>query len=90
MFSVVKTCLQARHDLVDRTAATFLLPTSDGSLAANDEFGLRATPSRSPHNGLLDELRQRLALAQDGFDFGPNLRLDADRRKGGGAHARNV
>jgi len=76
-FRVVKATLQAGHDLVDRAAAAFLLPTLYRRFAAVDELGLHATPSCGSNDRPLDELGQRLAFTQDGFYFGANLGLDA-------------
>ena len=67
-----------------------LLPSLDRRLATGDELGLNATPRRGCDDHLLDELRQRLALAQDSLNFGPDLGLDANGRKGGRAHFENV
>jgi hypothetical protein len=82
--------LHAGQDIVDRAASAFLLPALYRRLAAGDEFGLHATPGRGRDDRLLDELGQRLAFAQDGLDFGPDLGLDTDGRKSGRAHATNV
>jgi hypothetical protein len=62
------------------------LPPLDRRLARSDELGLHATPSRGRDDRLLDELGQRLALAQDSLDFCTDLGLDANGREGGGAH----
>ena len=83
----IEARLEVGHDRVDRMPAAFLLPTRDRHLATADELGLHATPSRGRDDRLLDELGQRLALAQDRLDFGPDRGLDANGGKGGGAHS---
>ena len=67
--------------------AALLLPSLDRRLATGDELSLHATPGRGRDDRLLDELGQRLALAQDSLDFGPDLGLDANGRKRGGPHS---
>lgn len=62
--------------------AAFLLPALNRSLATSDQLGLHAAPSCCRDDRLLDELGQRLALAQDSFDFGTDLGLDTDGWKG--------
>ena len=53
-------------------------PTLYCCLAAIDELGLHATPRCSRNDRLLDELGQRLAVAQDGFRLRPEPLADAD------------
>ena len=82
--------MQVGHDLVDRVPAAFLLPPLDCRLATDDELGLHAPPGSGRDDRLLDELRQRLALAQDSLDFGTDLGRDANGGKGGRGHSRSV
>jgi len=69
---------------------TGVFPTFDGSFAAIDELRLDTTPGSGRNDRLLDELGQRFALAQDGLDFGPDFRLDADWRECGRTHSDSV
>lgn len=87
---VIEARLQVGHDLVDPLPAAFLLPALNRRLATSDELGLHAAPSGGRDDRLLDELGQRLAIAQDSLDFGTDLRLDADGWKGCRAHDPNV
>ena len=86
----IEARLQVVHDIVDRVPATFVLPSRNRRFATSDELGLHTTPSCGRDDSLLDELGQRLALAQYRLDLGPDLGLDTNGGDGGRAHCESV